>query len=227
MFNHRMFQAHQDARYMDVAERTLYNAVSAGVGLSGDRFFYVNPLESDGHWKFHKSGCVRFLWHGCPCCPVNVVRFIPTIPGMVYATSGDQLYVNLFIAGTANVNIEETSVKLRQQTHYPWDGKVKIAVDPEKPSTFTLKVRVPGWARNQPVPSDLYRYDDSRTPTVKLTVNGTPLAIKLDKGYALVRRRWRKGDVVTLDMAHKVRFTFNILFMRQLDSLSNPEFSKS
>ena len=205
MFNHRMFQAHQDARYIDVAERTLYNAVLAGVGLSGDRFFYVNPLESDGHWKFNHSDCVRFLWNRCPCCPTNVVRSIPSIPGMVYATAGDQLYVNLFIAGTAKVNIRDASVKLRQQTRYPWDGKVKIAVKPEKPSTFTLKVRIPGWARNQTVPSDLYRYDDNQSPTIKLSVNGKPLAIELDKGYALIRRQWRKEDVVTLDISMPVR----------------------
>ncbi|KKK54753.1 hypothetical protein LCGC14_3081530, partial [marine sediment metagenome] len=205
MFNHRLFQLHGDARYMDVAERTLYNGFLAGVGLSGEKFFYVNPLESDGRWKFNGGLNERFRWTGCACCPVNVVRYLPIIPGLTYATSDDQIYVNLFIAGTVKVDLKGTTVQLRQQTRYPWDGQVKIAVDPEKPSTFALKVRIPGWARNQPVPSDLYRYEDDEKPAVKLAINGKTTAIELDKGYAVVRRQWSKGDVVTLDMDMPVR----------------------
>ncbi len=205
MFNHRLLLAHGDARYMDVAERALYNGFLSGVGLSGDRFFYVNPLESDGHGKFNAGLNERFAWCGCPCCPTNVVRYLPRIPGLTYATADDQLFVNLFIAGTASIDIAGTTVQLRQETRYPWDGQVKITVNPEKPSTFALKVRIPGWARNRPVPSDLYRYDDGLTPQIQLSVEGRPLAIELDKGYALVRRQWDKGDVVTLDMDMPVR----------------------
>lgn len=205
MFNHRLFQAHGDAQYMDVAERALYNGFLAGVGLSGDRFFYVNPLVSDGHGKFNAGRSERFAWCGCPCCPNNVIRYLPSIPGLAYATADDQLYVNLFIAGSARVDLKATTVQLQQQTQYPWDGQVRITVDPEKPSTFALRVRIPGWARDRPVPSDLYRYDDGLTPEVRLSIDGGPLAIELDKGYAVVRRQWRKGDVVTLDMDMPVR----------------------
>ncbi len=205
MFNHRLFLAHGDARYMDVAERVLYNGFLVGVGLSGDRFFYVNPLLSDGRWKFNHGLSERFPWTGCACCPVNVVRYLPVIPGLTYATEDDQLYVNLFIDGTAKVDLAETTIQLRQETRYPWDGKVKLAVDPRKPTTFALKVRIPGWVRNQPVPSDLYRYKDNEKPAVKLAVNGKAVAIELDKGYAVIRRQWSKGDVIMLDMDMPVR----------------------
>ncbi len=205
MFNHRLFLAHGDARYMDVAERALYNGFLVGVGLSGDRFFYVNPLVSDGRWKFNHGLSERFRWTGCACCPVNVVRYVPIVPGLTYATADDQLYVNLFIAGTVKVDMGGTTVQLQQETRYPWDGQVKITVDPEKPSTFALKVRIPGWARNRPVPSDLYRYEDDQKPAVKLAVNGKTVAIELDKGYAVIRRQWSKGAVVTLNMDMPVR----------------------
>lgn len=204
MFNHRMFLAHGDARYMDVAERILYNGFLSGVGLSGDRFFYDNLLESDGDLKAYEF-CERKPWFSMPCCPPNVARYLEVIPSLTYATAGDQLYVNLFIAGKARFKMKAATVQLQQETRYPWDGKVKLSVDPEKTQTFTLKVRIPGWAQNQPVPSDLYRYKEDKKPEVKLVVNDKKVDIKLDKGYAVIRRRWSPGDVVTLDMEMSVR----------------------
>ncbi|MBM3858433.1 MAG: glycoside hydrolase family 127 protein [Verrucomicrobia bacterium] len=153
LWNHRMFLLHGDAKYLDVLERTIYNGFLSGVALTGDEFFYPNPLESDARYK-------RSPWFGCACCPVNVVRFIPSIPGYIYATHGNNLYVNLFIAGNAKVAVGRAAVELRQQTRYPWTGKVTLTVTPEKRDVFTLHIRIPGWARNEPVPSDLYRYED-------------------------------------------------------------------
>jgi hypothetical protein len=152
-WNHRMFLMHADAKYLDVLERTLYNAALSGISMQGDRFFYPNPLESaDGH--------ERSPWFGCACCPSNVARFIPSVPGYAYASKGDDIYVNLFLGGTASVQTAANKVTLKQETEYPWKGDVKITVEPEKSGTFAVHVRIPGWARNEPVPSDLYRFQD-------------------------------------------------------------------
>ena len=198
LWNERMFLLHGDAKYIDVLERTLYNGFLSGVSLSGDHFFYENPLVSNG-------GYVRSEWFGCACCPVNVSRFLPSVPGLQYATHADQLYVNLFAGGTADMSIAATRVKLTQETRYPWDGAVKLTVTPDKSAKFTVLVRIPGWARNQPVPTSLYRYADNLQPEVFLTVNGKPQPIQLQKGYVAVNRRWKKGDVLTLKLAMPVR----------------------
>ena len=198
LWNQRMFLLHADAKYIDVLERTLYNGFLSGVSLSGDHFFYQNPLVS-------KGGYARKAWFGCACCPVNVSRFLPSVPGLQYAVHADQLYVNLFAGGTAEMSVADTRVKITQETHYPWDGMVKLTVAPEKPSDFTVRVRIPGWARNQPVPTDLYRYADKLQPEVSLSVNGQPQPIQLEQGYVAVTRRWQSGDVLTLNLAMPVR----------------------
>ena len=198
LWNQRMFLLHADAKYIDVLERTLYNGFLSGVSLSGDRFFYPNPLVS-------KGGYGRKEWFGCACCPVNVSRFMPSVPGLQYAVHADQLHVNLFAAGTAETDVASTRVKLTQETRYPWDGAVKLTVAPEKPADFTVRVRIPGWARSQPVPTDLYRYTDKLQPEVSLTVNGQPQKIELQQGYAAVTRRWRQGDAIMLNLAMPVR----------------------
>ncbi len=198
LWNQRMFLLHADAKYIDVLERTLYNGFLSGVSLSGDRFFYPNPLVS-------KGGYGRKEWFGCACCPVNVSRFLPSVPGLQYAVHADQLHVNLFAAGTAETDVASTRVKLTQETRYPWDGAVKLTVAPEKPADFTVRVRIPGWARSQPVPTDLYRYTDKLQPEVSLTVNGQPQKIELQQGYAAVTRRWRQGDAIMLNLAMPVR----------------------
>lgn len=198
LWNQRMFLLHADAKYIDVLERTLYNGFLSGVSLSGDQFFYPNPLVS-------KGGYARKAWFGCACCPVNVSRFLPSVPGLQYAVHADQLYVNLFAGGTAEVTVATTGVKLTQETRYPWDGTITMTVAPAKPAAFTVRVRIPGWARNQPVPTDLYRYDDKVQPEISLTVNGQPQKIELQKGYAVVTRQWKQGDVLALNLAMPVR----------------------
>jgi len=196
----RLFLLHRDARYIDVLERMLYNGVLGGVSLSGDRFFYTNVLESDGS----RSRSARMPWFTWPCCPTNIVRILPSIPGYIYATAADAVYVNLFIGGSADLRLGEgtgaKAVRLTQQTRYPWDGLVKITVAPAAASEFTLNLRIPGWAQGKPVPGDLYRYGDKQAPPFTIKVNGKALAAKLEKGYAVIRRTWRPGDAVELDL---------------------------
>ncbi len=197
-WNHRMFLLTGDASYIDVMERVMYNGVLAGVSLDGTLFFYPNPLESDGKFKFNKGRAGRAPWFGVACCPGNVSRFLPSVPGYVYATRGDVLYVNLFIAGEARIDLGGKAVAVRQETRYPWDGKVKITVDPERKGEFALHIRVPGWARNSPVPTELYSYAERGDAKVAVRVNGKPVDMNRDKGFARIRRVWKKGDTVDI-----------------------------
>ena len=193
-WNHRMFLLTGDASYLDIMERVMYNGVLSGVSLDGALFFYANPLESDGKYKFNKGRAGRTPWFGVACCPGNVSRFLPSVPGYVYATRNDILYVNLFIAGSAKIDLGGKAVAISQETRYPWEGKVKITVDPERKGEFALHVRVPGWARNDPVPTDLYRFAETGDAKVTIRVNGKPLAMNLENGFARIRRVWKKGD---------------------------------
>lgn len=201
-WNHRLFLLHADSRYIDVMERTLYNGVLSGVSLDGKTFFYPNPLESNGQHS-------RSPWFGVACCPSNITRFMASLPGYVYGQRGDSLWVNLFMAGKADVKLDNgRTLKIEQQTLYPWDGRVRIVVTPDQPKTeLTVRVRIPGWARNEPVPGDLYHYAD-RPPTEKptLRVNGAPVSLaQLDKGYATITRAWNPGDAVELSLPMPVR----------------------
>ena len=206
LWNHRMFLLHGDAKYLDVLERTLYNGFLSGISLQGDTFFYANPLSSDGEWPFNvRTGAVRYPWFECSCCPTNVARLLPSLPGYAYAHRDGDLYVNLYVAGTATVVTAAGGVTLTQDTDYPWSGAVKLTVDPPAESAFTLRLRIPGWARGEPVPSDLYRHLDAAGAVPSLRVNGAPADLELDRGFAVVRRHWRSGDVVELDLPMPVR----------------------
>ncbi|MHC4648433.1 MAG: glycoside hydrolase family 127 protein [Planctomycetota bacterium] len=205
MWNHRLFLLHGHAKYIDVLERVLYNGFLSGVSLAGDKFFYCNPLESDGQWKFNKGWATRFPWSASMCCPTNVTRFLPSLPGYVYAQQRDAIYVNLFIGGSAKIGMKNNTVVLKQETRYPWDGAVKIIVEPEKPAEFTINVRVPGWARNQPMPSDLYRYAEQSKVKVTLKVNGRAVDMDLRRGCARLRRVWDKGNVIEMNLPMAVR----------------------
>ena len=206
LWNHRMFLLHGDAKYLDVLERTLYNGFLSGISLQGDTFFYANPLSSDGEWPFNvRTGAVRYPWFECSCCPTNVVRLLPSLPGYAYAHRDGDLYVNLYVAGTATVVTSAGGVTLTQDTDYPWSGAVKLTVDPPAESAFTIRLRIPGWARGEPVPSDLYRHLDASGAAPSLQVNGAPADLELDRGFAVVRRHWRPGDVVELDLPMPVR----------------------
>jgi DUF1680 family protein len=198
-WNYRLFLLHGDAKYVDVFERTLYNGLISGVSLKGNTYFYPNPLESRGQ-------NVRSEWFGTPCCPGNITRFMPSVPGYVYAERGNDLYVNLFASSTGIVKLDSgRTVTLQQETKYPWDGDIRIKLANVKPGKFGLRVRIPGWARNEPVPSDLYRYADTSVLTPTLKVNGHPVSVNLDHGYAVLDRSWRSGDEVDLNLPMPVR----------------------
>lgn len=194
----RMFLLYGDAKYIDVLERTLYNSLLDGVSVSGDRFFYPNPLASYAEYQ-------RASWYGVPCCPPNLVRLMPQIPGYIYATKNNDLFINLFIANTSKIEIPAGSIAVSQETAYPWRGIVKLHIDPDKSTDFTLRIRIPGWAKQEPVPSDLYKFMDELKEKVKITINGDSCLYKMEKGYAVIDRKWLKGDVVTLELPMEIR----------------------
>ena len=206
MLNHRLFLLHGEARYMDVFERILYNGFLAGVSLEGDKFFYPNPLAADGKFKFNiGQAATRSPWFRTSCCPTNVSRFMPSVAGYVYAHRDDTLYVNLFMNNNATIDVTGGRLRVRQKTEYPWDGHVEITLDPEGLDEFTLLVRIPGWARNQPLPSDLYHYLQEKESRIRMSINGQPREIDLKNGYAVVSRKWQSGEVVELDVPMPVR----------------------
>jgi uncharacterized protein len=197
-FNHRLFLLHGEAKYIDVLEKTLYNSMLSGVSLSADRFFYSNPLESNGQHQ-------RSAWFGCACCPSNIARFVPAIPGYVYAHTDKEIYVNLYISNDATISIGKNKLKISQKADFPWNGKVEILVDPDRSMKFGLKLRIPGWARNEALPGGLYKFIDQNNDTVKILVNGKTVETRNAGGYALIRRRWRPGDKIELDLPMPVR----------------------
>ncbi|MBP5320390.1 MAG: glycoside hydrolase family 127 protein [Kiritimatiellae bacterium] len=199
-WNQRMFLMTGDAKYVDVLERVIYNGFLSGISLGGDEFFYPNPLASRG-------GYARSKWFGCSCCPVNIVRFIPQIAAYTYAHRADALYWNLFVASDATIKLDTGKVALSQRTAYPWKGEATMTVSPETDgATFTLNVRIPGWAVGRPVPSDLYTQVTPGTlKDVTVTVNGEAVPLNPVKGYCAIRRAWKKGDTVKVTLAMPVR----------------------
>lgn len=199
LWNERLFLLHADAKYVDIMERTLYNGLISGVSLDGRSFFYPNPLESAGQHE-------RSPWFGVACCPGNITRLLPSVPGYVYAQRGSALYVNLYAASSADIRMDNgRKVKVVQETRYPWDGAIKLKVDPERPGRMTINLRIPGWARNEPVPGGLYRFLDKMNEPVTILVNGAPGTLRLEKGYAAITRQWKKGDEIELRLPMPVR----------------------
>lgn len=196
-WNYRMFLATGQAKYVDVYERALYNGVISGVSLSGDRFFYDNPLESMGQHERQK-------WFGCACCPGNITRFIASVSGYQYATQQNDIYVNLYIQGTCNLTTASNKVTVEQTTEYPWDGKVSIKVTPETEKKFAIRLRIPGWVTDRPVASDLYAYTDA-PKAYTISVNGSPANIMTGDGYATLQRTWKAGDVIEINWPMEVR----------------------
>ncbi|RLT76155.1 glycoside hydrolase family 127 protein [bacterium J10(2018)] len=189
--NHRLFLLHGDSKYYDVLERTLYNGLISGVSLDGGGFFYPNPLESAGQHQ-------RQPWFGCACCPSNICRFIPSLPGYIYAVKDRDVYVNLFMPNTVRLDIAGKQVSISQNTTYPWNGDIDLTVDRNKAGRFRMMIRIPGWVRNRPVPSDLYTYADNKRPLYSVTVNGKTVDGTLQNGYLSIDRNWKKGDRVEI-----------------------------
>ncbi len=206
LWNEKLFLLEPDARYADVLERTLYNALLAGVSLGGDRFLYQTPLKAYGDF-------VRHDWFGPNCCPPNVARLLPQLGSLIYAQASHALYVNLFIASRSKVTVDGVPVSLTQETRYPWDGTIRLTLSPAAASQFALFVRIPGWARNQPMPGGLYRYLPAPQEKFVLTVNGRPAAFTTAKGYARINREWQAGDTIQLDLPMPVR---RVVAMKQV-----------
>lgn len=215
-WNWRMFLLHGDSKYYDVIERTLYNGVIAGIGLDGKHFFYPNPLESDGTYQ-------RSEWFGCACCPSNLCRFTASVPGYIYAHHNENLYVNLYIQGTADIDMADGAVTLTQTTNMPWEGAVSIEIDkiqnPER--EIAMMLRLPGWANGQPVPSDLYSYVNPQNANITVKVNGEATDYTMVNGYMTIKRTWTEGDVISFELpmdAHKT--VTNELVVDNTDKMS-------
>lgn len=186
--NYRLFLLHGDAKYFDVLERTLYNGLISGVSLDGGSFFYPNPLSSNGKYS-------RKPWFGCACCPSNVSRFIPSLPGYVYAVKNDQVYVNLYLSNKAELKVDKKKILLEQETGYPWNGDIRLKIT-QGNQDFTMKLRIPGWVRGNVLPGDLYSYADNQKPAYQISVNGQTVESDVNDGYLSIARKWKKRDMV-------------------------------
>lgn len=204
-WNHRLHNLYGKSQYFDVIERTMYNGLISGISLDGKQFFYPNALEADGVYKSNRGSCTRQAWFDCSCCPTNLIRFIPSIPGLIYSKTKNDLYVNLYASNDASFTLGKTDLQISQQTSYPWNGKVGISVNPKKESKFTIKLRVPGWARNEVLPGDLYTYKKASTQKPTITVNGEIVAFQPENGYFNVTRNWKKGDKIALNFPMEVQ----------------------
>ncbi|HQH40312.1 MAG TPA: glycoside hydrolase family 127 protein [Bacteroidales bacterium] len=195
MWNFRMFLLYGDAKYIDVLERTLYNGVLSGLSLSGDRFFYPNPLEVD------RNGQERKPWFDCSCCPTNLTRFIPSVPGYMFAYRKDTVFINLFAGNETSFHpAKGKTIRIRQQTNYPWDGHILITLMEVPREKWTFKLRIPGWARNQVLPGDLYSYISKSPHPVSINVNSQPFPYKVKNGYAVLTRKWKQGDTIEMTL---------------------------
>jgi len=191
LWNQRMNLLTGDSKYIDVLEKSLYNGALDGLSFSGDRFFYGNPLSSNGDHK-------RSEWFGTACCPSNIARLIESLGDYIYAKSDNDLWVNLFVGSNASIDLKNNTVQLEQRTNYPWDGDVQLIISPQKKTEFSLHVRIPGWAQNQPSPGATYRFLDNSAKKWTLTLNGQTIPYTVIDGYAVINKEWKKGDIISL-----------------------------
>lgn len=194
-FSQRMNELTGEGKYMDEFERVLYNNVLTGISLSGDQYTYQNPLNSHNH--------SRWEWHPCPCCPPMFLKMVSAMPGFIYAKQADQVIVNLFVSSRTTVDLEDNKVLIQQETSYPWAGKINLTIDPEKKSKFTVKIRVPGWARSIENPYGLYQ--SNLKSQVSLAVNGNTEKVNVVDGYIELSRSWEKNDKIELELPMQPR----------------------
>lgn len=197
-WNQRMNLLTGDSKFIDVLERSLYNGARDGLSLSGDRFFYGNPLASTGKHS-------RREWFGTACCPANIARLIASLGDYIYATSDNAVRVNLFVGSNTKVKVGKSDVAISQTTNYPWEGNVAINVDPVKKAKFALQVRIPGWINGEVVPGGLYVFEDKKPTAFTVNVNGKPATYTMSKGYAVIDREWKKGDVVNVSLPMEIK----------------------
>lgn len=204
-WNHRMFLLHGDSKYMDIVEKSLYNGLISGVGMDGNSFFYTNAMEIKNIYQHKDMEAARSGWFTCSCCPTNVTRLIPSIPGYVYAQKNNDIYANLFVSGNTAVKINKKSVQIEQRNNYPWDGNLVFKVTPQSPIAFTMRIRIPGWAQGEAIPSDLYTFEDRSDKKIDIKINGNPISYAMENGYAVLNKTWKKGDVIEMILPMEVR----------------------
>jgi DUF1680 family protein len=198
LWNERMNLLTGNSKYVDVLERSLYNGALDGLSLSGDRFFYGNPLSAAGNYQ-------RSEWFGTACCPSNIARLVESLGNYIYASAANDVFVNLFVGSNASIQLNNNKVQLKQETNYPWNGQIKLTVTPEKTAAFPLHVRIPGWVKDEPVPGSTYKYINKPDSAVSITLNGKPAVYKMENGYAVLNNKWKKGDVIALNLPMQVR----------------------
>ena len=204
-WNQRMFQLHGDSKYIDILEKILYNGLISGIGLDGKSFFYTNAMQIQNSFSHGSIEPERSGWFECSCCPTNLTRLLPSIPGYVYAEKDKNLYVNLFMNSTSNITLDGKPLTITQENNYPWNGDLKFTISPKSSSAFAMMFRIPGWARNEEIPSDLYTFKNALDSKVTITVNGKPADYTMQNGYAVLNRTWKKGDVVEMQLPMDVR----------------------
>ena len=204
-WNYRMFQLHGDAKDIDLLEKDLYNGLISGLGLDGKSFFYNNAMQIKNSFSHPAMEPERSGWFDCSCCPTNLVRLLPALPGYVYAQRDNDLYVNLFVSSSADLSIHGKAVHVVQENNYPWDGGLKFTINPQKPDPFTIRIRIPGWARNEAMPTNLYTFSDASAKEVEIKVNGKKADIHLENGYAVLDKKWQKGDQIEVQLPMEVR----------------------
>jgi hypothetical protein len=199
-WNHRLYLATGEAKYLDVLERTLYNGLISGIGQDGCSFFYTNPLESDG--RFERAG-----WFDCSCCPGNVARFMPAMKQYIWSETATGINLNLFIGSTAKLRTPAGEADFSLETDYPWDGNVKVTVNPATDgSSFVFGIRIPAWTGSDPFEGNLYRYVTQATGKVAVRVNGRKVKAQIINGFALLDREWKSGDIVEISLPMEPRF---------------------
>ncbi|MGG9963517.1 glycoside hydrolase family 127 protein [Ferruginibacter sp. SUN106] len=202
---YRMFLLHGDAKYIDVLEKTLYNGLISGIGLDGKSFFYTNAMEIRNSFTHPDMEATRSGWFECSCCPTNLTRLIPSVPGYMYAQKDDNLFVNLFINSTVDLTVNNKAVQIAQQNNYPWDGNLKFTISTAKVNAFNLLVRIPGWVNNDAIPSDLYKFTSVSSVKPVIKVNGVATEYAMQNGYAVINRPWKKNDVVEVELPMDVK----------------------
>jgi DUF1680 family protein len=204
-WNQRMFLLHGQSKYIDVLEKVLYNGLISGVGLDGKSFFYTNAMQVTHNFTHDALEKTRSGWFECSCCPTNIARFLPSLPGYVYAQKDDDLFINLFVSGNGTLNIHNKKVGIVQQNNYPWEGSLNFTLQPESPDAFHVRIRIPGWVKNEAIPSDLYHFGDQIKDKYTIKVNGKPVKYQMENGYAVINRTWNKGDQIQVDLPMPVR----------------------
>ncbi len=204
-WNQRMFLLHGNSKYIDLLEKILYNGLIAGIGLDGKSFFYTNAMEVKNNATYKDLETTRSGWFECSCCPTNLARLIPSIPGYIYAQKDDNIYVNLFIAGSAKLTVNKAAVQIIQQNNYPWDGALSFTINPAKTLNCNLLIRIPGWAQNEELPSDLYTFQNNLNEKPIITINGKSVSFSIKEGYAVINNTWKKGDKVEVSLPMEIR----------------------